>query len=288
MTSAESKETQAKQTKKRKSDTKPSDHNGGHGKKKKSRQKQLRDENAPKYPRSSYIHFLSARRADFEKEHADMEKIDINSAMAAEWRSLTDEQKKPYIDQAASDRAKFEQLSEEYQKTDAYKEFMKKKKAHQATRTSGKKGRMGDNEPNEDDLLKAGDIPIFSDKFIEYNRERETLLRNLRKEVGRLEEEEKHLKEHVGEMEATSRTMETEMHENTQRCGALKSQLTKWRKTFAEALKSLPLPGTKDPPTPSTVDAYLVKVHQMSLDSPAANQNFLAKVRDAISKVSLE
>uniref|UniRef100_A0A914VRP2 HMG box domain-containing protein n=1 Tax=Plectus sambesii TaxID=2011161 RepID=A0A914VRP2_9BILA len=94
MTPAESKETQAKQTKKRKSDTKPSDHNGGHGKKKKSRQKQLRDENAPKYPRSSYIHFLSARRADFEKEHADMEKIDINSAMAAEWRSLTDEQKK--------------------------------------------------------------------------------------------------------------------------------------------------------------------------------------------------
>jgi len=159
--------------------------------------------------------FLSARRADFEKENPDMEKVDINSAMAAEWRSLTDEQKKPYIDEAAIDRAKFEQLSEEYRKTDAYKEFSKKKKAMQlTTRKNGKKGRMGDNELNEEDLLKAGDIPIFSDKFIEFNRERETLLRNLRKEVGRLEEEEKHLKEHDADMEATSRTMETEMHDN--------------------------------------------------------------------------
>lgn len=73
--------------------------------------------------------------------------------------------------------------------------------------------------------------------------ERETLLRNLRKEVGRLEEEEKHLKEYVADMEATSRTMETEMHENTQRNAALKSQLTKWRKTLTDALKALPLPG---------------------------------------------
>jgi len=217
-----------------------------------------------------------------------IEKIDVNAAIAAEWRALTEEQKKPYIDQAAIDRAKFDKLNEEYQKTDAYKEFIKKKKAFQSTRKNGKKGRLGENELNEEDLLKAGDIPIFSDKFIEYNRERETLLRNLRKEVSRLEEEEKRLKEHVGDMEATSRTMETEMHENTQRCNALKGQLTKWRKTLADALKSLPLPGSKDPPTPSTVDAYLVKVHQMSLDCPAANQNFLAKVRDAISKVSLD
>lgn len=91
--------------------------------------------------------------------------------------------------------------------------------------------------PNSDAQVK-----IIVNKKID--TERETLLRNLRREVGRLEEEEKHLKEHVADMEATSRTMEAEMHENNQRCGALKSQLTKWRKTLVDTLKLLPLPGT--------------------------------------------
>jgi hypothetical protein len=48
--------------------------------------------------------------------------------LAAEWSSLAADQKKEYLSEAEKDKEKYLKELEEYQKTDAYQEFVEKQK----------------------------------------------------------------------------------------------------------------------------------------------------------------
>lgn len=87
----------------------------------KSRRGNLKDPNAPKKPLSAYFLFLRTIRTDPEmsKEVLEGEHETTKQSVlaAAKWRTLSDEEKQPYLDQADKDKAEYERLRREYEES---------------------------------------------------------------------------------------------------------------------------------------------------------------------------
>lgn len=89
----------------------------------KSRRGNLKDPNAPKKPLSAYFLFLRTIRMDpalcqevLEGEH---ETTKQSVLAAAKWRTMSDAEKKPYLEQAERDKAEYERLRREYEASHA-------------------------------------------------------------------------------------------------------------------------------------------------------------------------
>lgn len=87
----------------------------------KSRKGNLKDPNAPKKPLSAYFLFLRAIRADPSMTQAvfegEQETTKQSVLAAAKWRSLSETDKQPYLDRAEADKARYERLRRDYEKT---------------------------------------------------------------------------------------------------------------------------------------------------------------------------
>ncbi|KAI9000806.1 hypothetical protein BD414DRAFT_405792 [Trametes punicea] len=85
----------------------------------KSRKGNLKDPNAPKKPLSAYFMFLQRIRSDPElvKEvFGDETETTKQSVLAAgKWRSMTDEQRKPFLAQAEQEKLEYEAARKEYE-----------------------------------------------------------------------------------------------------------------------------------------------------------------------------
>merc|ERR1739844_466493 len=165
---------------------------------------------APKQPLSGYVHFLNDRRETVRKETPDMSFADISKKLANEWSQLGQDEKQRYHERAEHDKERYSREFQEYQLTDAYKEFIAQQEA--AKNSNGetkptppsnkkpKKSKKKENDStaqlnNEDSRSSAVsssstvDIPIFRDEFLELNKARETELRTLKKTVNEFEEQ---------------------------------------------------------------------------------------------------
>ncbi len=60
----------------------------------------LQDPNAPKRAISAYLYFASERRPDLKKENPDLSFGDLTKNIAAEWKELSEKDKKKYNDLA--------------------------------------------------------------------------------------------------------------------------------------------------------------------------------------------
>ncbi|WFC95337.1 hypothetical protein MBRA1_001984 [Malassezia brasiliensis] len=85
----------------------------------KSRRGNLKDPNAPKKPLSAYFLFLRTIRMDpvlcqevLEGEH---ETTKQSVLAAAKWRTMSDTEKQPFLEQAERDKAEYERLRREYE-----------------------------------------------------------------------------------------------------------------------------------------------------------------------------
>ncbi|WFD02274.1 hypothetical protein MOBT1_000956 [Malassezia obtusa] len=87
----------------------------------KSRRGNLKDPNAPKKPLSAYFLFLRTIRMDPEKckevLEGEHETTKQSVLAAAKWRSMSDAEKQPYLEQADKDKTEYERLRREYEES---------------------------------------------------------------------------------------------------------------------------------------------------------------------------
>jgi hypothetical protein len=79
--------------------------------------KKKKDPNAPKKNTGAYLIFTSKRQKEIKKKNPDMKQQDIISQIGAEWRGMTEDQKKPYFALEEKDRKRYQMEMEKYQAT---------------------------------------------------------------------------------------------------------------------------------------------------------------------------
>ncbi|XP_019187949.1 PREDICTED: HMG1/2-like protein isoform X2 [Ipomoea nil] len=76
----------------------------------KQKVKRVKDPNKPKRPPSAFLLFMEVFREEYRKQHPDNKRVGVvGKAAGDKWRSMTEEEKAPYIDKA-------EERKEEYGK----------------------------------------------------------------------------------------------------------------------------------------------------------------------------
>merc|ERR1712244_125694 len=70
--------------------------------------KKAKDPNAPKRPMTSYLLFTKAIRADVKEENPEMKTTEITKEMGRRWKALSEEEKEPYVKEAAKLKKKYE------------------------------------------------------------------------------------------------------------------------------------------------------------------------------------
>jgi len=73
-----------------------------------------KDPNAPKRPKSAYFLYCDTRRAKLKEENPEMKVSEVAKATGAEWQSLSEHEKKPFVDQAEALKAKYAAAMAEY------------------------------------------------------------------------------------------------------------------------------------------------------------------------------
>jgi len=238
--------------------------------------KRGRDTNAPVQPANSYTRFMMARRPQLVQEHPELSHVDISKRIGEEWKSLSAEEKEIYTTKAMADRMEYMKELQAYKKTDSYKLFRKKMKKN-IDSTS--------HDQIPDDL--NADVPIFSKEFLELNRQRESELRRLRIESVRLEEEQVALENFISRLKKATEELETDVRQQRDLADKIRSQLDNYRRSLVQAFAHMPLPGTNIVPTSVTIDSYMNNIHKLVLETPGEHQDFVAKVRDIVTKLKI-
>ncbi|KAF7791579.1 hypothetical protein EIP86_002595 [Pleurotus ostreatoroseus] len=73
-----------------------------------------KDRNAPKRALSAYMFFSQDWRERVKAENPDASFGEIGKLLGARWKELDDEEKKPYIEQAARDKERAEKEKKDY------------------------------------------------------------------------------------------------------------------------------------------------------------------------------
>ena len=74
-----------------------------------------RDPDQPKKPKTSYMYFCQLNREKVLKETPNILLGDQSKKLGSLWSALSDEEKKPYMQQADDDRSRYDEEQEEYQ-----------------------------------------------------------------------------------------------------------------------------------------------------------------------------
>jgi len=75
----------------------------------------LRDPIAPKRNKSAYLYFYSVKRDLVKQQNPGASLTQRSKILSAQWKSLSDTDKKAYTDLAATDKARYEMEKETYQ-----------------------------------------------------------------------------------------------------------------------------------------------------------------------------
>ncbi|VDN35081.1 unnamed protein product [Dibothriocephalus latus] len=209
-----------------------------------ARLKKSCDPNAPARPRSSFNLYMSHRISQSEAL-ASKPFGERNRMIGLEWAALPPEQKQIFNEQASREREKYKVDFEAYKQTQSFKDWQAKQEGLRASNSpkSGKRGPKGgkrthEPEPDTTSSPKTQRIPIFSEEFLAYNRQREMTLRNLRKQATQLEEETALLSKHVENLANASTKLEQQIKSTEAQLAAEEALTQRFRKeltaTFAE------------------------------------------------------
>ncbi|KAJ8680182.1 hypothetical protein QAD02_015969 [Eretmocerus hayati] len=149
-----------------------------------------------------------------------------------------------------------------------------KKQYLDAAEKSSKKSSDGDG---------AYDIQIFTDQFLDHNKECETHLRQMRKSVTDNESQNAVLQRHVDSLHTAVKQMETDTDHIRETNQGLLRHLDVLRTQLASCFSNIPILGTQGA-TSDNIDSYMEKLDTLmksNLDSTQRNA-----LRSAISRVS--
>ncbi len=286
---------------------------------------------APKQPLSGYVHFLNDRREDVRKECPDISFADISKKLAVEWSNLDPETKQRYVSRAEQDKERYGKEFAEYQKTDDYKKYMeeqerkkkeqqqqqqkqqqkqqqqgegkegppkkKAKKSSSATKKEEEAGDASDHSAAAAAAVPASnsyggmDFPVFTDEFLEFNKGREAELRQLRKQVAEMEEQNSVLQKHVDNMQSAIAKLEAETAQQQENSAALTAHLDSLRRLVVRELSGVRLPGwPAESVSMDNVDEFMRMVRN-KLDGEersAEDRQLLDRVKEVVGKISYD
>ncbi|KAK7025523.1 High mobility group protein 20A, partial [Halocaridina rubra] len=164
-----------------------------------------KDSNAPKGPLSGYMLFMGDQREILRQTNSGLAFPEITKLVAQKWAQLDIAEKTKYLEASEADRERYNKELEEYQKTDAYKNFMQKQSLEDSPPL--KKSRKEVTIERKDDEVEevvpsqsSFEIPIFTEEFLNHNKVREAELRQLRKSNTDYEEQNAILQKHIESM----------------------------------------------------------------------------------------
>ncbi|CAN7980240.1 unnamed protein product [Ixodes pacificus] len=210
-----------------------------------------------------------------------------------------------YLDEAEKDRERYTKEMEQYQQTEAYKLFTKKKHEKKTKGTVAQQKANGGScksammfcillcmqaaseDSRKDDGL-GFDIPIFTEEFLDHNKVCEAELRQLRKSNTEYEEQNAILSKHIDTMKAAIEKLEVETVQQKNNNLALQQHLTGLRSTLTTSFCNLPLPGTGETPSLENIDSYMAKLHGIILDNPQENEALISSVREIASRLEYQ
>ncbi|XP_029343340.1 high mobility group protein 20A-like [Acyrthosiphon pisum] len=261
----------------------------------KTRRTYLRDKRAPKPPLSGYIRFLNDRRQQFSSQNPNLLFSEITKVLATEWNQMPAEKKQTYLSAAEQERLKYVEELEAYKKTDAYRNFQEFKSNRKKFDITIKKDQKLDKEkPSNTDKFKkdqeikkentsndnkfkkyqelmkekpstssdnsntVNDIPIFTEEFLNFNKARDTELRNLRKKVTDQEQEVCVLDKHIENMQNVSIKLVANNEQLNAECSKYEQYLVKLRSRLLDAFANITFPDNTAQLTHENIDAYMV------------------------------
>lgn len=83
---------------------------------KRTREKKLKDPEAPKRPKSSYLFFCAAKRDSVKKKNPDAKVTEISKELGKMWRALNPKKKKKYEKKAATDKERYTREMKDYER----------------------------------------------------------------------------------------------------------------------------------------------------------------------------
>ena len=79
--------------------------------------KKEKDKNAPKKSLTAFLYFVQKKQLDFKAANPSLIHKEVIAKMGAAWHTMTDKDKKPFNELAATDKARYEKQKQEYQNT---------------------------------------------------------------------------------------------------------------------------------------------------------------------------
>ena len=253
---------------------------------KRRKKKHRKDKNAPLKPLNAYVLFLNKNRPRLLLEQPDIEFANVTKKLAAEWAQLSEQEKEPFVKEAADARLKYKEQLLQYKASDAFRSFQQSlvspRKSDPVSQTSpatvtatGQIRRKPGRKPKAASESAAGktwlspangDIPIFTDAFLEHNKVRETELRKLRRLTTEYEEQNAILSKHIDKMRAAEAKLRTEMQEMTERMSAGEEALLRLKQQLVTCLANCSVPRLHAMPASTCLEEFVDQV-QASLAS---------------------
>lgn len=228
-------------------------------------------------------------------------KLSFKHTVAAEWTAMPIEEKQIFLDEAEKDKERYARENEKYKDSDSYKIFVKKQ---QASADGVKKVTKGDvavvtpSKPDKSPVVnkkapKTGaqtslDIPIFTEEFLEHNKNREAELRQMRKWNMEFEEQNAILSKHIENMKSAIEKLEAESSTAKGSNASIIQHLNQLRGILVSSFAGLAIPGTNEVPTADTIESYMVNLHHKLVKNKSPNKEneaVLERVQSIVSQI---
>ncbi|XP_041914140.1 SWI/SNF-related matrix-associated actin-dependent regulator of chromatin subfamily E member 1-related [Alosa pseudoharengus] len=247
--------------------------------------------NGPKAPVTGYVRFLNERREQIRALHPDLPFPEITKRLGAEWSRLAPHDKQRFLDEAEREKVQYARELREYQQSEAYQITTAKvqdKKIKREELSSVIINSSGQTGLKSSDFSNGFDIPIFTEEFLDQNKAREAELRRLRKANVEFEEQNAVLQKHIANMYSAKERLEAELGQDEQRTQALQRHLLGLKQTLVSSLSGVPLPGTGETPSISTLDSYLSRLSNVLENSPNEHRALLVKLQEVLAHLDSE
>lgn len=132
-------------------------------------------------------------------------------------------------------------------------------------------------------LNEVDNIPIFTEQFLEHNKQRETELRSLKKMTTDCEENNAVLQKHIEDINITIGQLEKDIEDKKQTNAILLNQFNSFKANLYEEFHNFPLPGTNECPSEETIDHYMQKLQ--AIYKPNSNSRDMEIIKQKISNV---
>lgn len=272
----------------------------------------LKDPNAPRRPTTAYLLFCQQNRDKLRAANPGMSFLDVTKELGQQWTRLDEEERQRFTLEAEKDRERYVKEFQEYQKSDAYREFMKSKypginkaQSYRAAamnadtqaqmcphcgrkltaeevrngHTCARKTQVITSYNEKDNRVPGTEIPIFTTEFLTHTKELEVELRRLRRSNNDLEEENALLSKHNENLKEVLERLDHETKEQHSRNEKLRDHLMGLKKMLTEAFEHIPLPESNEKPTLDNIDSYMLKLQSLMTNGTEEHQQLIKEVK---------